>query len=838
MSQPYPLSKSLVLFFILAVVAGASPRVFSQPAGNAEIPEAVLPEVNGVVADNPPSPEPVPPAGKSPAEYLRQAWKLSGQTKWDDLVSLVDECLGLYDQKAREQQASLAGFPSRGREADYQVLNDVGTILFVKAEFVMNQGRKDEAIALFEDIIRNYQYAQAWDPSRGAFWSVAEKSQASIDVMLGKVKDEPDTIEKRIRTLPSLHAKGTASIIDYTKYGEFIGVGTENYSYKVNDPAALSKAVGEGIYPNTGAILKNPGYKKAKAEGRLEGSHWDYVHSDDLEAAYYKWAMASEPWGIKLFYLGMIFEKAKMYSEALKSYHAIVVHFPKTVGWTYWQTPWYPGQAAIAKIKHLVRSHPELNLKVKWMKMEVKNGFDNDITNDRIITYPGVVQKNTFWDSFREKLNLDSPYVPLRKIVKTVGSGKVKLVQYDNGHWQMMVDGKPFLLKGVTYHPTKIGQSPDKGTLKPWMKEDSNNNGKPDGPYDVWVDKNRNNKQDADEPVVGDFQLLKDMGANAIREYHQPVEPDKEVMRRMHEQYGLYLILGDFLGKYALGSGADWDEGTDYENPVHQKNMMESVRKMVLAYKDEPYILMWVLGNENNYGVASNADKKPEAYFKFANEVAKMIKALDPNHPVAFCNGDTLYLDIFAKHAPDVDIFGANVYRGDYGFGSFWEQVFDATGKPAFITEYGAPAYARHLTLDEGEAAQANYHMGNWMDIEANTAGRREGTGNALGGVLFEWVDEWWKNYEPFYHDKKSDAIGPFPGGYYFEEWFGITGQGDGQSSPFLRHLRKAYFTYKQMWSKPYPPKSPGKAASRVFLLIAAVLIGFGIAALRKSRTR
>ena len=31
----------------------------------------------------------------------------------------------------------------------------------------------------------------------------------------------------------------------------------------------------------------------------------------------------------------------------------------------------------------------------------------------------------------------------------------------------------------------------------------------------------------------------------------------------------------------------------------------------------------------------------------------------------------------------------------------FWEQVFDATGKPAFITEYGAPAYAKHLTLEE-----------------------------------------------------------------------------------------------------------------------------------------
>ena len=93
---------------------------------------------------------------------------------------------------------------------------------------------------------------------------------------------------------------------------------------------------------------------------------------------------------------------------------------------------------------------------------------------------------------------------------------------------------------------------------------------------------------------------------------------------------------------------------------------------------------MWLLGNENNYGVASNADKKPKAYFQFANEVAKWIKSVDKNHPVAVGNGDTLFLDIFSENSEYVDIFAANVYRGDYGFGSFWEQVFEASGKAAF----------------------------------------------------------------------------------------------------------------------------------------------------------
>ena len=35
--------------------------------------------------------------------------------------------------------------------------------------------------------------------------------------------------------------------------------------------------------------------------------------------------------------------------------------------------------------------HPELNLDYKWMKIEVRNGFDNDIKNDAFIVYPGKI---------------------------------------------------------------------------------------------------------------------------------------------------------------------------------------------------------------------------------------------------------------------------------------------------------------------------------------------------------------------------------------------------------------------------------------------------------------
>ena len=243
------------------------------------------------------------------------------------------------------------------------------------------------------------------------------------------------------------------------------------------------------------------------------------------------------------------------------------------------------------------------------------------------------------------------------------------------------------------------------------MEDDFNHNGKADGPYDSYLD------TDPQKTPVGDFKLMLDMGVNAIRLYHHPMKINKEVLRDMYKTYGIRVIMGDFLGKYALGSGAAWNPGTDYNNEEQKKNMLASVRQMVNEYKDEPFILFWLLGNENVYGYACNANTEPDAFFKFANEVAKEIKAIDPNHPVAIGSGDILFLDKFGKDAPDIDIFGANAYRGEYGFGRLWKSVKEEADKPVFITEFGCPAYAEGKTPQEAESLQAEYHQGSWQDI-------------------------------------------------------------------------------------------------------------------------
>ncbi len=741
------------------------------------------------------------------SEYVKKAWEASGKLDFESVDRITSECISKYQDQADQLAQGLKDFPPKGEESAYKVMNDIATCIFIKGEalvkkmhILLDEGKnkeaykiKEEAVKIFKELIKKYPFAQAWDP-RGWWWSIKQASESTLKKLEKGVLEEeeegPSVITQIVLNDPG------KEFVDYQDYGEFIDEGKETYRYVIKDPEGLMQAVGEGVYPNTSSVKFDPRFQKiSRSEDFKKKSHWKLLNSRDLETAFYKWCTCPEPWSVKQFFIADLLERSKLYNQAIKAYYAVVVHFPKSYGWTYWHTPWYIGRASMSRIRYLVKRHPELGLEYEGYDIRVKGGFDNKIYNDIFIVSPGRLKKT----SLLEKIIGAGCGRELGKKVKVIGKGRIRLVKYKSGDWQLFVEGKPFMVKAITYAPTRVGESPDNGTLKNWMEYDYNKNGVLDI-FEVWIDENRNNVKDPQEKTTTDFKILKDMGVNAIRLYHHPFSLDKKLLRKIYNEYGIFVIMGDFLGKYALGSGADWYKGTDYDNPQHQKNMMESVKKMILEFKDEPYILAWVLGNENVYGIACNADKNPASFFKFANRVAKMIKKLDPHHPVILCNGDTLYLDLFGKYCPDIDIFGTNAYRGKYGFGFLWQDVKEYADKPVIITEYGCPAYGRSYTPQEAEDFQAEYHRGSWEDIMENSCG--QGYGNALGGIIFEYLDEWWKAYEPYYHDKRGLFNGPFLDGYMHEEWLGLVGQGNGKNSPYQRVLRKAYFTMKEMWTK------------------------------------
>jgi hypothetical protein len=318
---------------------------------------------------------------------------------------------------------------------------------------------------------------------------------------------------------------------------------------------------------------------------------------------------------------------------------------------------------------------------------------------------------------------------------------------------------------------------------------------------------------------VGDFQLLKEMGVNTIRIYHSPSAdpdvqalyreqnessleyshaPNKALLRDLYRTYGIRVAMGNLLGAYGVGSAASWDSGTDYTNRQQLKNMMRSVEDMVKEYRDEPFLLMWIIGNENNYRqfTHTNADHEVRAYAEFLDRVARRIHKLDPHHPVAMSNGETSGLKAYAAYAPHVDIFGLNSYR-DPGFGQLWSDVSAAFDRPVILTEYGSSRpRVDHGVLDEDD--QAAHEEKAVCDIESHAAGGKA-PANAIGGFVFEWLDEWWHDGLP-----REQNTG---GGGWNHEYHGLVSQGDGRSSPYLRRMRKAYQMYQDHWmrNKPCP---------------------------------
>ena len=79
-------------------------------------------------------------------------------------------------------QSTLKSYAPKEKAFDYWALNDIGTIHFIKGKSLISQGKNKDAKKIFDKIIKEYGYAQSWDP-QGWFWQVAEASKDQIMVM-------------------------------------------------------------------------------------------------------------------------------------------------------------------------------------------------------------------------------------------------------------------------------------------------------------------------------------------------------------------------------------------------------------------------------------------------------------------------------------------------------------------------------------------------------------------------------------------------------------------------------------------------------------------------------
>jgi hypothetical protein len=221
----------------------------------------------------------------------------------------------------------------------------------------------------------------------------------------------------------------------------------------------------------------------------------------------------------------------------------------------------------------------------------------------------------------------------------------------------------------------------------------------------------------------GPLDELAAAGANSVRTWGGDVGTLLDDAHAL----GMTVTVGIWLGHER--------HGFDYGDEDQVAEQLERARETVLKYKDHPALLMWGVGNE----MEGFEDGDNPAIWKAVNDVAAMIKELDPHHPTmtvtAFVHGGRI--EFLHNRSPAIDIHGVNAYGGAQVVPEFLRD--GGATKPFVLTEFGPVGPWEMPTTDWGapyeqtSTAKADFYRESYEKaIEA-------APGMALGAYAFVW---------------------------------------------------------------------------------------------------
>ncbi len=381
-------------------------------------------------------------------------------------------------------------------------------------------------------------------------------------------------------------------------------------------------------------------------------------------------------------------------------------------------------------------------------------------------------------------------------ILVVVASGPAQAARVRADGYRILLNGDPFVVKGMNYSPVPIGVDPSQSPYGDYFVRKYDN---------VW-------KPDIDDMRAAGVNVVKlyagDPGANAGQPgtagdwkpfldycYNDGVNP-------------IYVLMMSYTQGGVIAAGGSQLDG-----------YINDYTKMVRSTVTHPALFGYLVGNEI---VTNDLANNPTFWVNFGKLVDRAFAAGVTQGRNPFIT--TAIVDNYTPEAawPAVlkgeqsgelkrlDAWGINVYRGPEFGGSGnspfvqYRGVMETLGevKPLLITEWGTPHttrtaqfYGQNVTtpiqnLDDVPDSQmgtgqpyfaaipvAGFLTSVWAAIEANVGAGADQV--CAGGFVFGWCDEYWKG-----NNRNQQIGGPevnfqggaFAGGYADEAGYGVTG--------------------------------------------------------------
>ena len=224
----------------------------------------------------------------------------------------------------------------------------------------------------------------------------------------------------------------------------------------------------------------------------------------------------------------------------------------------------------------------------------------------------------------------------------------------------------------------------------------------------------------------GDASLeeLAAAGANSVRTWS--IDGAEKILDEAHA-LGMTVTLGIWLGHER--------HGFDYADAAQVEEQFERVREAVLRYKDHPALLLWGIGNEME-GFESGDNP---AIWKAVNDIAAMVKELDPNHPTMTVTSEVGGGRIASLHenSPAIDIHGINSYGGAPSVAQRLRE--GGATKPYVLTEFGPvgswemPTTEWGAPYEQTSTQKADFYRQSYENAVL------EARGQSLGSYAFLW---------------------------------------------------------------------------------------------------